>query len=509
VARCARQENNIHFRKISESRRAVPAGRRGVEVVPLRAEALYAGARIVGPAAAACADIVQAERNLIMSHVFPRHTRAALPTVAGGDGVYLIDTTGKRYLDASGGAAVSCLGHSAHDVTATVKAQLDRIPYAHTSFFTSEPAETLADMLIVRAPEGIERVYFVSGGSEAIEAAIKLARQFFTERGESSRRHIIARWQSYHGNTLGALSAGGNRWRRAQFEPLLVPAMHHVDPCHYWRWGEPGESPEAYGLRVANQLDEKIRELGPETVAAFIAEPVVGATMGAVPAAPGYFKRIREICDQHGVLLILDEVMCGMGRTGTLFASEPEGIAPDIVCIAKGLGAGIQPIGAMLCSGAIYRTIERGSGFFQHGHTYLAHPAACAAGVAVLKRIPDLLPAVRAMGEKLQSALDAALGQHPHVGDVRGRGLFRGVELVADKDTKEPFDPGLGIAAKLKQACFADGLMVYPMSGTIDGRHGDHVLIAPPFIIEDSHVDEIVTRLTGALDRTLSAAKAA
>ena len=444
-----------------------------------------------------------------MSHVFPRHTKSALPTIAGGDGPYLIDTTGKRYLDACCGAAVSCLGHSATEVTDAVKAQLDRIPYAHTSFFTSEPAEQLADMLIAAAPEGIERVYFLSGGSEATEAVIKLARQYFTERGETSRRHVIARWQSYHGNTLGALSAGGNRWRRAQFEPLLVAAMHHIEPCHYWRWGEAGESPEQYGLRVANLLDEKIRELGPETVSAFIAEPVVGATMGAVAAVPGYFKRIREICDQHGVLLILDEVMCGMGRTGHLFACEADGIAPDILCIAKGLGAGIQPIGAMLCSDEIYRTIETGSGFFQHGHTYIGHATACAAGVAVLSRIPDLLPNVVAMGARLQAALDATLGQHPHVGDVRGRGLFRGVEIVADKETKEPFDPALGVAAKLKQACFADGLMVYPTGGTVDGRLGDHALIAPPFIIGDAHVEEIVTKFAAALDRTLTEARAA
>jgi adenosylmethionine-8-amino-7-oxononanoate aminotransferase len=447
--------------------------------------------------------------NPNQSHVFPRHTKAMLPTVASGDGPYLIDTTGKRYLDACGGAAVSCLGHSAHDVTEAAKAQLDRIAYAHTSFFTSEPAERLADMLIERAPDGIDRVYFVSGGSEATEAAIKLARQVHMERGETSRRHVIARWQSYHGNTLGALSAGGNRWRRAQFEPLLVGAMHHIDACHYWRWGAEGETPEEYGLRVANQLDEKIRELGPETVAAFIAEPVVGATMGAVTAAPGYFKRIREICDQHGVLLILDEVMCGMGRTGHLYACEADGISPDILCIAKGLGAGVQPIGAMLCTGEIYETIENGSGFFQHGHTYLGHATACAAGVAVLERIPGLLPNVTAMGNKLQAALEAALDSHDHVGNVRGRGLFRGVEIVADKATKEPFDPALGIAAKLKKACFADGLMVYPMSGTIDGLHGDHALIAPPFIIGDAHVEEIVTKLTAALDRTLREAQAA
>ena len=443
------------------------------------------------------------------SHVFPRHTKAALPTVASGDGPYLIDTTGKRYLDACGGAAVSCLGHSAHDVTAAAKAQLDRIPYAHTSFFTSEPAEHLADMLIDLAPEGIDRVYFVSGGSEATEAAIKLARQVFTEKGDTARRHVIARWQSYHGNTLGALSAGGNRWRRAQFEPLLVGAMHHIDACHYYRWGEEGESLEDYGQRVANQLDAKIRELGPETVAAFIAEPVVGATMGAVAAAPGYFKRIREICDEYGVLLILDEVMCGMGRTGHMFACEADGIVPDMICIAKGLGAGVQPIGAMLCTAEIYDVIEKGSGFFQHGHTYLGHATACAAGVAVLERIPGLLGNVRNMGDKLQAALEGAMGDHPNVGDIRGRGLFRGVEFVADRTTKAPFDPSLGVAAKLKKACFNDGLMVYPMSGTIDGQLGDHALIAPPFIIDESHVAEIAEKLTGALDRVLREAKAA
>lgn len=440
------------------------------------------------------------------SHVFPRHTKAVLPTVARGEGAYLFDTAGKQYLDACGGAAVSCLGHSAIPVLEAAKGQLDKIAWAHTSFFTSEPAERLADKLIARAPAGIDRVYFVSGGSEAIEAAIKLARQYHMERGEGSRAHVIARWQSYHGNTLGALATGGNRWRRTQFEPLLTDAMSHIDPCHYWRWGEPGETPEVYGQRVANQLEARILELGPETVAAFVAEPVVGATMGAVPAVEGYFKRIREICDQYGVLLILDEVMCGMGRTGRWFACEDDNIAPDIVCIAKGLGAGIQPIGAMLCSGEIYDAIEGGSGFFQHGHTYLGHPAACAAGAAVLDEVDerDLLANVRTQGAALQEALEARLGQHPHVGDIRGRGLFRGVEIVADRETKATFDPKLGIAAKLKKRAFADGLMVYPMAGTIDGQHGDHVLIAPPFIIDESHIGELTDKLSASLDAVLA-----
>ncbi len=446
-----------------------------------------------------------------MSHVFPRHTKIRTATAVAGDGPYIIDSTGKRYLDASGGAAVSCLGHSNDVVREAVKSQLDKLAWAHTSFFTSEPAEQLADMLIERAPAGIERVYFVSGGSESTEAAMKLARQYFLEKGEPNRRHIIARWQSYHGNTLGALAAGGNRWRRKQFEPFLIAAMHHIDPCYYYRWAEDGEAPEAYGLRMANQLEEKIRELGEDSVAAFIVEPVVGATLGAVAAEAGYFKRVRDICDRYGVLLILDEVMCGMGRCGTLFASEAEGIAPDMVCIAKGLGAGIQPIGALLCSAQIYSAIEKGSGFFQHGHTYLGHPAACAAGVAVLQEMErmDLLANVNTMGAKLKSALEARFGQHSNVGDVRGRGLFIGIELVADKNTKQPFDPSLKLHADIKKRALADGLLCYPMGGTVDGLAGDHILLAPPFIIEEEHVGEIVDKLNAAINAALNAARAA
>lgn len=440
------------------------------------------------------------------SHVFPRHTRGSLPLAVAGEGCRIIDSTGKRYLDACGGAAVSCLGHSARPVIEAIKQQLDTIAYAHTGFFTSEPAEELAEMLVRLAPAGIERVYFVSGGSEATEAAIKLARQYYLEIGQPERRYVIARKQSYHGNTLGALSAGGNMWRREPFEPLLSPAMRHIEPCYYWRHGKAGESPEEYGLRAANALESEIQALGPENVAAFIAEPVVGATLGAVPAEAGYFKRIREICDRHGVLLILDEVMCGMGRTGTLFASEQEGVAPDMVCIAKGLGAGLQPVGAMLASGKVYEAVQKGSGFFQHGHTYIGHPAACAAGVAVLNEIDerDLLLQVRQQGQKLHAALDAAFGQHPHVGNIRGRGLFLGVELVEDRATKAPLDPARKVAATVKREAMAGGLMCYPMGGTIDGRLGDHILLAPPFIIQDAEIEEIVEKLGGAIDRALA-----
>ena len=373
--------------------------------------------------------------------------------------------------------------------------------YAHTSFFTSEPAEELAELLIKHAPGDLDRVYFVSGGSEAVEAGIKLARQYFVERGEPQRRHIIARRQSYHGNTLGALSAGGNAWRRAQFAPILVE-MSHIAPCYDYAERVEGETLEAYGLRVANELETEILRLGPDSVMAFIAEPVVGATLGAVTGAPGYFKRIREICDQYGVLLILDEVMCGMGRTGYLYACEADGIAPDILTIAKGLGAGYQPIGAMLCTKTIYDTIAAGTGFFQHGHTYIGHPVAAAGSLAVMHEMleRDLVSYVHTHGATLQSMLEARLGQHRFVGDIRGRGFFRGVELVQDRGTKTPFDPALGLAGKLKKAAFAEGLLCYPMPGARDGKVGDHILLAPPFIATVDELEAMVETLAVAIE---------
>ncbi len=435
-----------------------------------------------------------------MSHIFGRHCHASPPAAVGGEGCYLIDASGKRYLDGSGGAAVSCLGHGDRTITEAIKSQLDTLAFAHTGFFTSEPAEKLADLLIAHAPDGLDRVYLVSGGSEATEAAIKLARQYWVEKGEPGRRHLIARKQSYHGNTIGALSAGGNEWRRQQFGPLLLD-ISHIDPCYDYRYRREDESPEEYGLRAAQALEDEIQRLGPDTVMAFMAEPVVGATAGALAPAPGYFKRIREICDKHGVLLILDEVMCGMGRTGSLFACEQDGISPDIACIAKGLGAGYQPIGAMLCTAEIYQAIAEGSGFFQHGHTYVGHPSAAAAGLAVVNAILErgLIERVQAKGDILMERLEHRFGQHPHVGEIRGRGLFRGIEFVEDRTTKEPFDPSKGVAAKLKKAAFAEGLICYPMSGTIDGRRGDHILLAPPFIIEDDQIDELTDKLERAV----------
>jgi hypothetical protein len=442
-----------------------------------------------------------------MSHVFYRQPKHAYPIAVRGEGILIIDRDGKRYLDASGGAAVSCLGHDHPRVIAAIKAQVETLAYAHTSFFTTEPAEALADHLIERAPDGIERVFYVSGGSEAVEAALKLARQYFVEIGQLQRRRFIARRQSYHGNTLGALSVGGNAWRRRQFEPLLIDVAH-VGPCYAYRDRAERESDEAYGLRLAAELDRTVQELGPETVIAFVAEPVVGATMGAVPAVPGYFRAVREICDRYGMLLILDEVMCGMGRTGTLFACEQEGVRPDLVTVAKGLGAGYQPIGAALVAGAVHEAIVAGSGFPQHGHTYMAHPTACAAALAVQEAIVEeqLLGRVRQLGARLRELLGERLGAHPHVGDIRGRGLLQGLELVADRVTKRPFPPERRLHARIRSEAMARGLMCYPNAGTIDGVRGDHVLLAPPYIVTDAELELIVERLAAAIDAALATA---
>ncbi|MFD1696114.1 aspartate aminotransferase family protein [Roseibium aestuarii] len=440
-----------------------------------------------------------------MTHLLHRSIHATLPVAVSGAGIEITDQTGKRYIDASGGAAVSCLGHGHPDVLAALHEQLDRMAYAHTGFFTTEVAERLADMLVEAAPEGLDHVYLVSGGSEAVEAALKMARQYFVETGQPQRRHVIARRQSYHGNTLGALAAGGNEWRRTQFSPLLIET-HHIAPCYAYREQKDGESLEDYGLRAAQELEDKILELGAEEVMAFVAEPVVGATAGAIPPAPGYFRRIREICDKYGVLLILDEVMCGMGRTGSLYACEQDDIVPDLLSIAKGLGGGYQPIGATLLSRRIFEAFANGTGFFQHGHTYMGHPMAAAAGVAVqtVIRRDHLLDNVRAMGNFLSAQLHEQLGQNPHVGDIRGRGLFMGVELVRDRETKEPFDPALKLHARIKREAMERGLMVYPMGGTINGRSGDHILLAPPFIVTEKDVETIVNRLGQAIGAALS-----
>lgn len=436
-----------------------------------------------------------------MSQVFYRSPKSHYPYANRVDGVYLHDEHGKSYLDGSGGAAVSCLGYNHPQVIAAIKAQLDKVPFAHSAFFTNEPQETLAMMLADKFPEAGSRIYFLSGGSEANETALKLARQYWLAQKRDEKYKIISREQSYHGNTLGALSVSGNAQRRVTYGPMLQD-WPRIAPCYSYRHQQVGETSEQYAVRAANELERAILAAGPETVAAFIAEPVVGATLGVVPAESGYFSRIREICDRYEVLLILDEIMCGAGRIGTYFAFEQEHIVPDIVTLAKGLGAGFQPLGATLCRGFIHDSIVETFGSFAHGHTYIGHATACAAGVAVMQIIDEqqLLEVINTTGEKIRGALRDQLGVHPYVGDIRGRGLFIGLELVKDRDTRAAFDNSADLAVRLKKLGMEHGLIFYPGSGSVDGKAGTHILLAPPYIYQNNHVDELVGKLSKVLD---------
>jgi adenosylmethionine-8-amino-7-oxononanoate aminotransferase len=439
-----------------------------------------------------------------MSYIIHRSLRQTPPLAVSASGVTVYDSAGNAYLDASGGAAVSSLGHGHPDVIAAMHRQIDRCAYAYTGFFTTEVAEELARTLVARAPAGIEAVYLVSGGSEAMETALKLARQYFVEGGEEGRSLFIARRQSYHGNTLGALAVGGNEWRRKPFAPLLME-VPRVSPCYEYRNRAERQSVDDYTAALLDELETAIMKAGPEKVIGFVAEPVVGATGGAIPPTPGYFKGVRAICDRHGILFIADEVMCGMGRTGTMFAIEQDGVAPDIITVSKGLGAGYQPVGAVLARGAIVERLRQGSGSFLHGHTYIGHPVAAAAALAVQQVIErdGLLEQVQRRGATLKRMLGDVFGKHEHVGDIRGRGLLLGIELVRDRSTKEPFAPERKLHAAIKAEAMARGLMVYPMGGTIDGQRGDHILLAPPFIVSASELSEIVARLAEAVDAAL------
>jgi adenosylmethionine-8-amino-7-oxononanoate aminotransferase len=441
-----------------------------------------------------------------MTRLMHRSLREAPPIAVGGHGIRLIEAGGREIIDASGGAAVSCLGHGHPRVVEAIRRQAGQLAYAHTGFFSSKPAEELAEMLVGHEPGSLAFAYFVCGGSEAVEAALKMTRQYFVELGQPQRTRYIARRQSYHGNTLGALAAGGNAWRRAPYAPLLSDAFSHVSPAFAYREMQDSESEADFTVRLAAELEAEFQRLGPQNVAAFVAEPVVGATSGCVTAPPGYFKAVREICDRHGALLILDEVMSGMGRTGTLHAWEQEGVSPDIQAIAKGLGGGYQPIGGVLASGRVVAAMRDGSGAFQHGHTYLAHPMACAAALEVQKVIRDeeLLSNVRAMGARLEERLQERFGNHRHVGDIRGRGLFRAIELVQDRASKEAFDPSLKLHARVKAAAFERGLGCYPSGGTVDGQRGDHVLLAPPYITAPGEIDIIVDLLGEAVDAAIA-----
>ncbi|HWK46219.1 MAG TPA: aspartate aminotransferase family protein [Stellaceae bacterium] len=441
-----------------------------------------------------------------MSRLVHRSLHATPDTVVGGDGILLRLADGRSIIDASGGAAVACIGHGNRRVADAIAAQAGRVAYAHTGFFTSEPAEALADILLEDEPGGLTHAFFVSSGSEAMEAAIKLARQYFIEIGQPSRTRFIARRQGYHGTTLGALGVGGHAARRAFYEPMLSAQFSHVSPCFAYRYQDAGESDAAYVRRLADELEAEFQRLGPHTVAAFCAEPVVGAATGCVTALPGYFPAMRAVCDRHGALLILDEVMCGMGRTGTLHAWEQEGIVPDIQAVAKGLGGGYQPIGGILIGGRVISALRAGSGGFMHGQTYQAHPVACAAALEVQRILREeaLVENVAAMGTHLEALLTERFGNHRHVGDVRGRGLFRALEFVVDRASKEPFDPALKINERVKNAALDRGLAVYPSIGTADGTRGDHVIVAPPYIVDKAQLADIVDRLGEAVDAALA-----
>jgi adenosylmethionine-8-amino-7-oxononanoate aminotransferase len=441
-----------------------------------------------------------------MSHLIHRNLRRPPPIAVSASGLTVRDSRGNSYLDASGGAAVSSLGHGHPDVLAAMHAQIDRNAYAHTAFFSSEAAEELAARLANDAPGDLDHVYLVSGGSEAMETALKLARQYHVEAGQNERSVFIARRQSYHGNTLGALAIGGNEWRRRPFEPLLID-VPRVSPCYEYRDRAEGQTVADYTGGLLAELEAAILAAGPERVIGFVAETVVGATAGAVPPTPGYFKGVRALCDRYGILLIADEVMCGMGRTGTLYAFEQENVVPDLAVLGKGLGAGYQPIGAVLAREHVVRRLRDGSGAFQHGHTYMGHPVAAAAALAVQKVIQRdcLLGAVTVRGASFKRMLKEAFGAHPHVGDIRGRGMLLALELVRDRASKAPFDPALKLHAAVKDQAMARGLMVYPMGGTIDGHRGDHILLAPPFIATEAELAEITSRLADALTRALAA----
>ena len=442
-----------------------------------------------------------------MSYVLHRELDRRLPRMVRAQGQYLYDSDGKSYLDACGGAAVSCLGHSEPRVVEAITRQLSRSAFAHTGFFTNDPAEALAERLVLSAPTGTGkgRAVFLGSGSEAMEVALKLVRQYHLERGEPSRTRVISRRSSYHGNTLGALAIGGHAGRRAPYAPLLADCAH-IAPCYDYRFRREGESEAAFGLRMANQLSEQIARLGPEKVSAFVAEPVVGATLGSQVAAKGYFKHIREICDQHGILFVADEVMCGTGRTGTMYALEQEGVHADIVTLAKGLGAGFQPISAVVASERVCETIRKGSGKLWNGHTYMSHAVACAGALAVLDVIEedDLLTNVCMAGRYLENRLRRVFGMDPNVGDIRGRGLFWSMEIVQDRATKAPFPAAMRIADRLKASALAHGMLCYPSQGCVDGVIGDHILLAPAYNISRPDIDRIVDTMRRAICETLA-----
>jgi adenosylmethionine-8-amino-7-oxononanoate aminotransferase len=438
------------------------------------------------------------------SAVFPRSFKKSLPVAARGEGCWIIDESGRRYLDASGQAAVVSIGHGVAEIGRAMAEQSSQIAFAHTTQFRSAPAEKLAARLLALAPPNFRggRVYFTSGGSEATETAIKLARQLHLESGDAQRYRVVSRRQSYHGSTLGAMSVSGNVARRAPYQPLL-PEWGHIAPCFCYHCPFNKNFPECV-LACANDLESFLASGDSASVAAFIFEPVVGATLGAAAPPEGYAQRIAEICGARGILLIADEIMTGMGRTGTPFAVEQWNVEPDLILIGKGIASGYAPLGAVLVSSRVADAFARGSGAFMHGFTYQAHPVAAAAGNAVLDVVESqsLFAHVAPAGQSLQSAL-APLAAHPNVGEIRGLGLLLGIEFVKNKQTREPFPKSENIAEKIRQAALEQNVLTYPTQGCVDGINGDHILLAPPFVITPAESAIIAAALQYAVHKSL------
>lgn len=433
------------------------------------------------------------------SHLFHRMPGAPLPLAVRGEGVFIYDRHGNRYLDGCSGALVANLGHGREDIARAIADQAARLAYVHAGAFTTEPAETLARMLAALAPGDLNRVFLVSGGSEATETALKMARQYWVGRGRPEKYLVISRRLSYHGATLGALAMSGHAARRRPYRPLLAD-FPQIPPCYHYRCPFCAHEPDC-NLRCADALEEEILRVGPEYVAAFIAEPVVGAAAGATTPPPGYFEAVRQICDRYDVLFIADEVMTGFGRTGRMFGIEHWAAVPDIIATGKGLSAGYAPLGAVIAREEIYRTTQSGSGGFIHGFTYSGHPPSAAAGVAVLTILQEegLVEAAARQGEYLKAALLRLQDRHPIIGEVRGKGLMLGLEFARDRTKKEPFARDLKVSERVVAAALRRGLCVYPGSGTVDGVRGDHILVGPPLVISRAELDLLVSALDGAL----------
>lgn len=434
------------------------------------------------------------------SSLFPRDFQKQFPIAVRGEGSWLFASDGRKFLDAAGQAAVVNIGHGVPEIAAAMAEQSSQLAFAHTSQFHNPAAEKLAARLLALAPANFKngRVYFTSGGSEATETAIKLARQFHLETCRPSRFRIVSRRQSYHGSTLGAMTVSGNLSRRAPYQPLL-PEWGHIAPCFCYHCPFGKTFPECQ-LACADDLQTLLAADSQSTAAAFIFEPVVGATLGAAVPPEGYAARIAGICRQHNILLIADEVMTGLGRTGKPFAIQHWNIEPDMILAGKGIASGYAPLGAVLVSSNVVEAFQRGSGAFKHGLTYQAHPVATAAGNAVLDYLEsrNLFARVQPAAENLRAAL-APLQSHPHVGDIRGLGLLLGIEFVRDKFTRTPFDPAESIAEKIRAAAMDEGVLTYPTQGCADGTRGDHLLLAPPFILTPAESTLIANALSATL----------